>query len=162
LSLQHKESSRAQRDAQRCEKDVNLSAIRDDQHSVLSVLRFILESSDAMPAAAPYHYVYVNADGTARELHAGERQYLETEFSGGDGAAPSIKSNYSERNGWGEIKGYLERSKLPAGAPIHDAPAEDPSRPLSRAEYIAWLRNKGVDVIENSDGSLTAMAKPRR
>lgn len=70
-------------------------------------------------------------------------------------AAPSIKSSYSELNGWGEIKDYLERSKLPTGTLIHDAPAEDPSRPLSRTEYIAWLRNKGVEVIENSDGSMT-------
>jgi hypothetical protein len=44
---------------------------------------------------------------------------------------------------------------------IHAAPAEDPQRPLSRAKYIAWLRNKGVEVAENSDGSMT-MSKPRR
>jgi hypothetical protein len=115
-----------------------------------------------MPAAALYPYVYVIADGTACELHASERQYLETEFSGGDGAMPYIKSSYSERDGWGEITGYLERSELPAGTVIHHAPAEDPRRPLSKTEYIAWLRNKGVEVIENSDGSMTIMAKPRR
>jgi hypothetical protein len=39
-----------------------------------------------MPAADPYPYVYVNADGTARELHASEQKYLEAEFKGGDGA----------------------------------------------------------------------------
>jgi len=115
-----------------------------------------------MPAADPYPYVYVNTDGTARELHAGERRYLETEFRGGDGAAPYVKSTYSQRDGWGEISGYLKRSELPAGTVIHAAPAEDPQRPLDRAEYIAWLRNKGVEVIENSDGSTTIKAKPRR
>jgi len=51
-----------------------------------------------MPAAEPYPYIYVNADGTARELHAGERAYLETEFKGGDGAMPYIKDSYEERN----------------------------------------------------------------
>ena len=61
-----------------------------------------------------YPYIYVNADGTARELHASERRYLETEFSGGDGAAPYIKDRYDEPNGWGELKGYLKRSELPA------------------------------------------------
>ena len=30
----------------------------------------------------PYPYVYVLADGSARELHENERKYLETEFSG--------------------------------------------------------------------------------
>jgi hypothetical protein len=115
----------------------------------------------AMPVAKPYPYIYVNADGTARELHAGERRYLETEFSGGDGARPYIKSSYPARDGWGEIAGYLKRSKLPSGTPVHDAPKQDPSRPLSRAEQIAWLRGKGVEVVENSDGSFTT-SKPRR
>jgi hypothetical protein len=31
-----------------------------------------------MPAADLYPYVYVNADGTARELHPSEQKYLET------------------------------------------------------------------------------------
>ena len=141
---------------------MNLSAIRDDQHKVSSVLRFILETRNPMPTAKLYPYVYVIADGTARELHASERQYLETEFSGGDGAAPYIKRSYSQRDGWGEITGYLKRSALPAGTMIHRAPAEDPQRPLGKADHIAWLRNKGVEVIENSDGSMTVRAKPHR
>ena len=111
--------------------------------------------------AEPYPYIFVQADGTPRELHASERRYLETKFKGGDGAAPYVKSSYSQRNGWGELTGYLERSLLPDGVPIHDAPAEDPIRPLSREEYIAWLRNKGVEVTENADGSFT-ISKPRR
>lgn len=110
----------------------------------------------------PYAYVYINADGTARELHAGERAYLETEFTGGDGAMPYVKNSYDERNGWGELNGYLERASLPAGTPVAAAPAEDPSRPLSREDYIAWLRGKGVAVTENSDGSLTLHGRPRR
>ena len=35
-----------------------------------------------------YPYVYVNADGTARELHPGERAYLEAEYQGGGGRRP--------------------------------------------------------------------------
>jgi len=114
-----------------------------------------------MPAAEPYPYVYVNADGTARELHPNERQYLETEFAPGDGAMPYVKSSYAQRNGWGELTGYLARSELPDGTRMHEAPTEDPTRPLNRAEYIAWLRSKGLEVIENSDGSFST-AKPRR
>ncbi len=59
------------------------------------------------------------------------------------------------------LNGYLARSELPEGAAIHDAPAEDPIRPMNREEYIAWLRNKGLDVIEKGDGSFT-ISKPRR
>ena len=110
----------------------------------------------------PYPNIYVNADGSARELHAGERAYLETEFKGGDGAMPYVKDSYEERNGWGEITGYLKRAALPAGTLVENAPAEDTRRPFSREDYIAWLRGKGVDVTENSDGSLTLHGSVRQ
>ena len=109
-----------------------------------------------------YPYIYVLADCSARELHANERAYLETEFTGGDGAMPYIKDSYEERDGWGEINGYLKRALLPAGTTIHAAPAEDPLRPRSREEEIAWLRSKGVEVVENTDGSYTMLSNPRR
>jgi hypothetical protein len=113
-----------------------------------------------MPAAEPYPYVHVNADGTARELHPNERQYLESEFGPGDGAAPYVKSSYAERNGWGDLTGYLARSNLPHGTQLQDAPTQDPSRPLSKTEYIAWLRGKGMEIAEKSDGSFV-VSKPR-
>jgi hypothetical protein len=99
-----------------------------------------------------YPYIYINADGTARELHAGERAWLETEYKGGDGAMPYIKDSYEERNGWSELNGYLKRAALPAGTPIGDAPAEDPRRPMSHEELAAWLRSKGVRVTESGGG----------
>ena len=108
----------------------------------------------------PYPYVYVNADGSVRELHPNERRYLETDFKGGDGAAPYIKSRYDERNGWHDLAGYLKRRSLPDGIAIADAPAENPNRPLNRDEFAAWLRGKGVEVTEKPDGSFTV--KPRR
>jgi hypothetical protein len=114
----------------------------------------------AMTNEQLYPYVYVNADGSARELHDSEQRWLETPFKGGDGAAPNVKSDYEERNGWGDLNGYLMRSLLPANVPIHDAPAEDPCRPTSREEWFAWLRSKGMEVTEKSDGSYT-IAKAR-
>ena len=100
----------------------------------------------------PYPYVYINADGTARELHPDERAWLETEYKGGDGARPYIKDSYDERNGWGERNGYLRRASLPAGTPLADAPAQNPIRPMSPKELIAWLRSKGMRVTENGGG----------
>jgi hypothetical protein len=105
-----------------------------------------------MPDAENYLYVYVNADGTARELHPNERQYLETEFLPGDGAAPSVKDSYAERNGWGEIRGYLERSKLPEGTPVQQAPKLDPRQLMNSAELVEWLRRKGVKVTAKGQG----------
>src|ERR1700733_6520048 len=63
----------------------------------------------------PYPYLYVNADGSARELHPNERNLLETPFHPADGARPYVKRNYLQKNGWGEITGFLKRSKLPRG-----------------------------------------------
>ncbi len=108
-----------------------------------------------MSIAESSPYIYVNADGTARELHAAERAYLETEFKGGDGAMPYIKDTYDERNGWGELSGYLKRAALPAGTAIAAAPLEDPRRPLTRADFATWLRSMGAEVVENEDGSIT-------
>lgn len=71
---------------------------------------------------SPYPFVYVEVDGTARELHADERAYLETDFEGGDGARPYVKSKYEQRDGSGGLSGYLRRSKLPAGASIKPNP----------------------------------------
>jgi hypothetical protein len=104
--------------------------------------------------------VYVNADGSARELHPDERNYLETPFQGGDGGRPYVKRNYSQRNGWGELAGFLERSELPTDVVMQPAPAENPSKPMTKSEQIQFLRNKGMVVTENPDGTFTAR-KPK-
>jgi hypothetical protein len=117
-------------------------------------------ATQAKTAAKPYAYIYINADGTARELHASEREYLEKEFTLGDGAMPYIKDSYDERDGWGELSGYLKREALPAGTAIEDARLQNPRRPLTREDFAAWLRSKGVEVIEHDDGSMT-ISKPR-
>ena len=62
--------------------------------------------------------VYINADGSARELTEAEKKYVDTDFSPFDGARPYIKSHYSARNGWGDLSGYLIRSEVPDGVPI--------------------------------------------
>src|SRR5580693_6091170 len=108
-----------------------------------------------------YPYIYVNADGTARELHADERAWLETEYTLGDGAAPHVKDSYDDRNGWGELNGYLKRAALPTGMPVADAPAEDPRRPMSIDEFIAWLAKKGVRATKNGNGSGTIPGQKR-
>jgi hypothetical protein len=108
----------------------------------------------------PYPYVYVNADGSARELHPNERSYLETPFDPFDGGRPYTKGSYSQKDGWGDFKGFLQRSRLPPGTQVHPAPADDPSKPLTREDYVQFLRGKGMEVIENSDGTFLAR-KPK-
>jgi hypothetical protein len=77
----------------------------------------------------PYPYVYVEGDGTTRELHPGERSYLEMKFSPFDGGRPYVKTEYLDCAGHA-TSGYCRRSLLPPGLPVGHAPEEDPSRPI--------------------------------
>jgi hypothetical protein len=76
------------------------------------------------PKDSGFRYVYVNPDGSARELTADEREYLNTPFSGGDGARPYIKFRYESLTPDGRIIGYLERRQLPAKIEIQPSPPD--------------------------------------
>lgn len=60
-----------------------------------------------------FEYVYVNEDGTVRELEEVEVEYLKTEFSPADGARPYIKSYYKELTPDRKISGFIHRNKVP-------------------------------------------------
>jgi hypothetical protein len=66
--------------------------------------------------------VWINVDGSARELTDTEKKYVDTEFSPFDGARFYIKADYWKRNGWGDLSGYLERKKVPNGILVNPAP----------------------------------------
>jgi hypothetical protein len=78
-------------------------------------------------------FVYVNQDGTARELSSDEREYLSQDFHGGDGARPYIKGTYAALDGWGSMSGFLLRRRLPRPVtvrpvnPNYRTPSYDPS-----------------------------------
>ena len=77
-------------------------------------------------AEARARFVYVNEDGSARELDADECAYLATAFHAGDGARPYIKSRYDARTPDGRLVGLLERSELPVHIQVNSA-----SKPLA-------------------------------
>jgi hypothetical protein len=60
-----------------------------------------------------YDYVYVNEDGSVNEIGIIDKIYLGTKFHGADSARPYIKTNYLQKDGWGEISGFCLRSKIP-------------------------------------------------
>ena len=114
--------------------------------------------------ATPYPYVFVNDDGTVRELHESERTYLETPFYPTDGARPYIKTSYDQKDGWGGMEGFCPRSVIPSNFDILDAPLEDPteaSRQRFFEKQIRFAKEKGFEVIENTDGTRTLGRKPR-
>ena len=63
----------------------------------------------------PYPYVYVENDGSYRELAEDERDYLQENFHQADGARPYVKFRYRSKTPDGKLGGYCKRSKLPKG-----------------------------------------------
>ena len=76
---------------------------------------------------AGFRYVYVNLDGSARELTSEEREYLSETFSGGDGGRPYIKFRYESLTPDGRMSGFLERRQLPARIGIQPPPTVAPN-----------------------------------
>ena len=60
----------------------------------------------------PYPYVYIQEDGSSRELDSEERAYLEEAFHPNDGGRPYVKTRYSQLTPDGKMEGFLKRSKL--------------------------------------------------
>ncbi|WJR77724.1 hypothetical protein [Bradyrhizobium sp. NP1] len=58
-------------------------------------------------------FVYVNDDGSVRELTADEKTYLNTRFHPIDGARPYVKGSYRQKSPDGRISGYLLKRRLP-------------------------------------------------
>ena len=63
-------------------------------------------------------FIYVNQDGTARELSLDERDYLLKDFAGADGARPYIKNSYTAVDGWGSLSGFLRQRDLPSSITV--------------------------------------------
>ena len=70
-------------------------------------------------------YVYIEDDGSAREITPDEAVYLSTEFQFGDGAAPYIKGYYKQRNALGSPRGFLARRDLPKRIVVRPADSGD-------------------------------------
>jgi hypothetical protein len=98
----------------------------------------------AMPNAGDA-LVYVNEDGSVRELTDAEKTYVETEFSPLDGARPYVKSRYFDRTAWG-LQGYLLRTQVPHGMPIQLPPQDTLQAQTPRAvadSLMQLLRRHG-------------------
>jgi hypothetical protein len=108
-----------------------------------------------------FEYVYVNQDGSVRELSPQERAYLLEEFSGGDSGRPYIKSNYWSLNGWGSRSGFILRRGVPRRIkilpvnPNYDAAVQQLSH-----STLDLHRAVGDIVVDNPDGSTSCTPNP--
>lgn len=113
------------------------------------------------PDEPGFPFVYVNQDGTVRELSPAEREYLSTEFDPTDGGRPYVKATYESRDGWGSVSGYLSRAAVPPGVaialvhPDYDASVKD-----LRQDWLDANRAAGDVIVHNPDGTITMSPNP--
>ena len=123
------------------------------------LLRWFRSSRDS-----GFEYVYVNQDGSVRELSPNEQKYLREIFPPGDGGRPYIKSSYKSLDGWG-MSGFLLRKKVPSRItvdpvnPQYDSLVGDNSM-ISADVMIEDFRVAGFIVETNPDGSVTCAHNP--
>lgn len=65
-----------------------------------------------------FKFVYVENNGTVRELDNEEIEYLQTEFQPGDSARPYIKSTYKQRTPDNKMFGFILRNSVPENIKI--------------------------------------------
>jgi len=65
-----------------------------------------------------FKYVFIETDGTVRELDQEEEKYLIEVFSPNDGARPYIKTRYWKKTPDGKLSGYILRTRVPSKIPI--------------------------------------------
>jgi hypothetical protein len=129
---------------------------------VLVVAVLIWRFHSRRPVEPVFEFVYVNQDGSVRELSPAEQPYLSEEISGGDSVRPYIKRSYKSRDGWGSLSGFIGRRKVPARiriSPVHpdfDAREKEPCFDMLDSHRAAG------DVIETrADGSVACIPNPQ-
>jgi hypothetical protein len=128
---------------------------------VLVVIFLLWKLGPRRAPEAGFKFVYVNQDGTARELSPAEQAYLSEEFSGGDSGRPYIKTSYESRDGWGSQSGFIERRRLPGRIKILPVHADYDQK--EKALGFDWLdshRAVGDLIQTNPDGSITCIPNP--
>lgn len=71
------------------------------------------------PDEEGFKYVYVNLDGSVREVSPTEREYLLADYEGFDSGRPYIKTFYESLTPRGFRSGFIERRRVWPNVPIH-------------------------------------------
>lgn len=85
------------------------------------IVWYLIQTRARRKRESGFEFVYVEDDGSARELDDDEQVYLKTEFHGGDGNRPYIKLRYESLTPDGKMRGYLPRRQLPSRIKIKPA-----------------------------------------
>jgi len=88
------------------------------------VLYLVIAMRSRRPVGEGFHYVWIDDDGSAREVTDAERRRLTTEYAPKDSRRPYVKLRYESKDSQGRRRGFLRRRQLPAGVPIGEAEGE--------------------------------------
>jgi hypothetical protein len=106
-------------------------------------------------------FVYVNQDGSVRELSPDECEYLAQTFHPGDSGRPYIKTSYESQDGWGSLSGFLPRKHVPTHIEVEPVNPEYVVPQFdARREMIEDSRHAGDIVTEQPDGSVRCAPNP--
>lgn len=132
-----------------------------DAVAVLRMHMMTARSGSADSPSVAHDVVYVNQDGSARELAPDEIAYLATEFEPGDGGRPYVKRTYETVDGWGSLSGFLPRRRLPEHVVVQPVrPDYVPEAVDSRAVLVRVHERAGDRLQENRDGSVQFVPDP--
>lgn len=112
-------------------------------------------------AEAGFEFVYVNQDGSVRELSPSEQAYLSEKFAPTNGGRPYIKSWYRSTL-WGSQSGFIKRNRIPSRVqilPVH--PNYDAREKEFGYDLFGSYRATGDLIEHNADGSTTITPNPK-
>lgn len=125
------------------------------------IVYFRWKGRSRRPKEPGFEYVYVNQDGSARELSPDEQRFLSEKFPFGDSGRPYIKINYESVDGWGSLSGFIRRRCVPSHVNIGTVnPDYDVAVKELSYDPIALHRASGDVVVNNPDGSITCSPNP--
>ena len=109
-----------------------------------------------------FAFVYMNQDGSVRELSPAEKTYLSEEFSGGDSGRPYVKNNHKSRDGWGSLSGFIERRDVPAQIKVSLVHPDFDARAKELSFDVLDSHRAAGDMIETrADGSVACIPNPQ-
>lgn len=109
-----------------------------------------------------FKYVYINQDGSARELCNAEREFLSIVFHGADSSRPYIKWGYPGRDGYGSLSGFLLRNRVPRRITIQPVnPNFDQLEKECENDLYEEAKITGDIIKKDEDGSITVTFNPK-
>ncbi len=125
----------------------------------LLLARRLANAGALRPKEPGFRYVYINSDGSVRELSRSEKESFTKKYAFGDTERPYGKDRYDQRDGWGSVSGFIERKRVPASIVIGPVDPDYVRAPFTR-ELIREMHEYAGFKVTDSPGGLTVQKDP--